>query len=132
MISTTTGRYHKVAPPCSQGCSPFLLCCIALLSNGGSVEAFAPTLICPLAPLAPVWAVGKAAIMARKKFWPESEPWPREWEKNDIWFEKSKDENQAAAVESAVLDGKGASSQERMGGGDPPPSCPAYRGSATK
>ena len=126
MISTA--RNDRRAP-----CSPFLLCCIALLPNSGGVEAFAPPLICPLAPLAPVWAVGKVAIVARKKFWPESEPWPREWEENDIWFEKSKAENQPAAVDSAVLDGKGgASSQERVGGGDPPPSCPAYRGSATK
>merc|ERR1712224_220606 len=66
-----------------------------------TADAFAgPVLICPLAPLAPVWVVGKAAIVARKKFWPDSEPWPREWEDNDVWFEKKK--GKGAAVPAGL------------------------------
>jgi len=61
-------------------------------------------LICPLAPLAPVWVVGKAAIMTRKKLWPKSEPWPKEWEQNDIWFEnkdKIKDESRQKVTQKS-------------------------------
>lgn len=102
----------------SSGCFHLLHLCgiLLLLGNAG---AFVP-LICPLAPLAPVWAAGKAAIMTRKKFFPESEPWPREWEENDIWFEKSKAEKQVQSLEKVGKRGKPE-------GGGPPPSCPAYR-----
>ena len=48
-----------------------------------------PTMICPLAPLAPVWLAGKAMIEGRRKFFPDSEPWPRAWEESDVWLEKS-------------------------------------------
>ena len=49
----------------------------------------APTMICPLAPLAPVWLAGKAMIEGRRKFFPDSEPWPRAWEESDVWLDKS-------------------------------------------
>ena len=49
----------------------------------------APTMICPLAPLAPVWLAGKAVIEGRRKFFPDSEPWPRAWEESDVWLDKS-------------------------------------------
>ena len=49
----------------------------------------APTMICPLAPLAPVWLAGKAMIEGRRKFFPDSEPWPRAWEESDVWLENS-------------------------------------------
>ena len=49
----------------------------------------APTMICPLAPLAPVWIAGKAMIEGRRKFFPDSEPWPRAWEESDVWLENS-------------------------------------------
>ena len=48
-----------------------------------------PTMICPLAPLAPVWIAGKAMIEGRRKFFPDSEPWPRAWEESDVWLENS-------------------------------------------
>ena len=47
------------------------------------------TMICPLAPLAPVWLAGKAMIEGRRKFFPDSEPWPRAWEESDVWLDKS-------------------------------------------
>ena len=47
------------------------------------------TMICPLAPLAPVWLAGKAMIEGRRKFFPDSEPWPRAWEESDVWLENS-------------------------------------------
>ena len=49
----------------------------------------APTMICPLAPLAPLWLAGKAVIEGRRKFFPEAEPWPRAWEESDLWLDKS-------------------------------------------
>ena len=49
----------------------------------------APTMICPLAPLAPLWLAGKAVIEGRRKFFPEAEPWPRAWEESDVWLDKS-------------------------------------------
>ena len=49
----------------------------------------APTMICPLAPLAPLWLAGKAVIEGRRKFFPEAEPWPRAWEESDVWLENS-------------------------------------------
>ena len=49
----------------------------------------APTMICPLAPLAPLWLAGKAVIEGRRKFFPDSEPWPRAWEESDVWLDKS-------------------------------------------
>jgi len=44
----------------------------------------ASVMICPLAPLAPLWLVGKCAIEARRKFFPDAEPWPRAWEESDL------------------------------------------------
>ena len=53
-------------------------------------SAAAPTtMICPLAPLAPLWLAGKAVIEGRRKFFPEAEPWPRAWEESDLWLDKS-------------------------------------------
>jgi hypothetical protein len=49
----------------------------------------APTMICPLAPLAPVWVVGKAMVEGRRRFFPDAEPWPRAWEESDVWLENS-------------------------------------------
>lgn len=48
-----------------------------------------PLMICPLAPLAPIWAVGKAIIVARRRLFPDAEPWPRAWEESDIWLDKT-------------------------------------------
>ena len=45
--------------------------------------------LAPPAPLAPVWIAGKAMIEGRRKFFPDSEPWPRAWEESDVWLENS-------------------------------------------
>ena len=63
-------------------------------SAGGRIRAAAPrtrvvTRICPLAPLAPVWLVGRGAIEARRNFFPDAEPWPRAWEESDLWLVNS-------------------------------------------
>ena len=47
------------------------------------------TMICPLAPLAPVWLAGKGVIEARRRFFPDATPWPRAWEESDLWLDKS-------------------------------------------
>ena len=67
----------------------------------------APTMICPLAPLAPLWLAGKAVIEGRRKFFPDSEPWPRAWEESDVWLDKSisfgpKKSNSAGAAECPI------------------------------
>jgi hypothetical protein len=49
----------------------------------------AATMICPLAPLAPVWLAGKGVIEARRRFFPDATPWPRAWEESDLWLDKS-------------------------------------------
>eukprot|EP00555_Chaetoceros_dichaeta_P008627 CAMPEP_0198264548 /NCGR_PEP_ID=MMETSP1447-20131203/16215_1 /TAXON_ID=420782 /ORGANISM="Chaetoceros dichaeta, Strain CCMP1751" /LENGTH=104 /DNA_ID=CAMNT_0043953525 /DNA_START=20 /DNA_END=334 /DNA_ORIENTATION=+ len=80
-----------------------------------AVDAF--VLICPLAPLAPVWVAGKAAIMTRKKFFPTTQPWPREWEKNDIWLEKDRNDDRGDVIPQSKADDS------------PPITCPASKAS---
>ena len=76
----------------------FAGCCSALVArprahnlprSRSRAPAAAPTMICPLAPLAPLWLAGKGATEARRKFFPEATPWPRAWEESDLWLEKS-------------------------------------------
>jgi len=58
-------------------------------ARAAAVAPAPPTMICPLAPLAPLWLAGKAVIEGRRKFFPDSEPWPRAWEESDVWLENS-------------------------------------------
>ena len=72
---------------------------------------------------------GKAAIVARRRFWPNSEPWPREWEENDLWFEKrSGTGREEEGLEGAA--GRKAASPSSSSSSSS--SCPVEMGSAAE
>ena len=61
--------------------------------------------------------VRQAAIEARKAFFPEAEPWPREWEENAVWLPAAKEPGRGSAPDAAGSAAGGLDGEEA-------PACP--------